>query len=187
MTKLKFIPADAVTEIASPANNTSITLKDSALMVFTDFLKTSPLILDDATSAIEAERLMRKTHVRFKIVVDQYNHFLGVISSDDLSEQAQLSKANKVTARAELSVTDLMTPKAELEAICRAQLDTATIGDVVDVLKDHGHQHCLVVDTNTGQICGLFSASDISRILHLPIDIQHRSSFYEIAKLTTLS
>jgi len=56
----------------------------------------------------------------------------------------------------------------------------ASISDVIDILQDNGEQHCLMIDREKHHIRGVFSASDISRKLHLPIDIQEKSSFYRV-------
>jgi len=77
-------------------------------------------------------------------------------------------------------VTDLMRSKSNLLALDYDALADATIDDVISVLKDSGQRHCLVVDKTSNQIRGIFSASDISRMLQLPINIQEKSSFYEI-------
>jgi CBS-domain-containing membrane protein len=77
-------------------------------------------------------------------------------------------------------VADLMTRKRDLMALDLNEVETSSIGDVVNLLKDNSQQHCLVVDDKTHQIRGIFSASDISRKLHLPINIQEQSSFYRV-------
>ena len=73
-----------------------------------------------------------------------------------------------------------MRSKNDLSALDYNQLANATIGDVISALKNSGQQHCLVVDKESNKIRGIFSASDISRMLQLPIDIQEKSSFYKV-------
>jgi hypothetical protein len=51
---------------------------------------------------------------------------------------------------------------------------------VIHHLKDSGQQHCLVVDKQANKIRGIFSASDISRKLKLPINVQDKSNFYKV-------
>lgn len=65
-----------------------------------------------------------------------------------------------------------MSPKSKLKAIARADVDKASIGDMVTVLKLLNEQHILVVqggDENM-KICGLFSASDFKRALNIEIN-----------------
>jgi CBS-domain-containing membrane protein len=78
-----------------------------------------------------------------------------------------------------------MRPKKNLSTLDYNELSRATIGDVIIALKDSGQQHCLVVDKDSNKIRGIFSASDISRKLHLSIDIQEKSSFYKVFSATT--
>lgn len=184
MSKLSFIPTAQVDQITWPKTDLTVTLASSALQIFTDFKHSKPLVLESSISAVDASTLMKKAHVRFKIIVNENNSFLGVVSTEDLSEQALMTIAAAGVNRKDIAVTDLMQPKSELTAIDREDIDHATIGDVIEALKDHGHQHCLVVDKRINQVCGLFSASDITRVLHLPIDIQKKSSFLEVARMT---
>ena len=73
---------------------------------------------------------------------------------------------------------DLMVAGANLLAIDIDEARKARIADVITALKTYGQQHCLVHDTKTHRIRGIFSATDVSRKLRLPIDVQDRTSFY---------
>jgi len=86
--------------------------------------------------------------------------------------------------RADIALTDLMTPKRDLKALDYEEVARVPISEVINKLKDCGEQHYLVIDHDTHKIRGIFSASDISRKLHLPIDIQDKSSFYKVFSAT---
>jgi hypothetical protein len=73
-----------------------------------------------------------------------------------------------------------MRPRAKLKAMDYKQLSNAKIGDVIDVLKESGEQHCLVVDRAKHQIWGIVSSSDNARKLCLNIDIQSKPTFANI-------
>lgn len=180
MKKLKLNSTSHITDLVWPDEFTSIALDTPALIFFTDFYKVKPLVIDSSVSVDEIKAIMMKAHVRLKFVLDKELQFLGVISSDDLSDRRILQKVSEGFARTELSVTDLMIQKDHLSALDYNELEGATIGDVIEVLKESGQQHCLVVDTETAMIRGIYSASDLSRMLHLPIDIQDKSSFYKV-------
>lgn len=181
MTKLNLHSVSSVDELAYPNQASGLTLESSALKFFTDFQNNEPLIIDASVSAGDARQMMISTHVRLKLVVNRANSFVGVISAQNLSEQNILryTLADK-SHLDDLVVEDLMTRKRDLMALDLNEINSASIGDVVSLLKDNSQQHCLVVDGETHQIRGIFSASDISRKLRLPINIHEQSSFYRV-------
>lgn len=182
MSNLSFTNLEDVQELVFPGMETAITEDSPALDVITNFHQTKPLVIDVHTSADEAENLMLKAHVKLKLVVDEKNNFLGMVSLDDISDQEILKKVNSGIPRNELTVSDFMTPKSELKAFCFNELEKALVKDVINALKDSGQQHFPILNRESHKICGLISASDISRKLMLPIDLTRDSSFYAIYK-----
>ena len=180
MKKLHLYPATNIVELAAPEEITSISLETPALEFFTDFKNTKPLVIESSASAIDVKNIMKKAHVKLNFVINEKDQLLGVISVDDLIDRLIVQKISEGFKREEISVADLMRPKKHLSALDFSELGRATISDVIEALKDSGQQHCLVVDRGTNKIRGIFSASDISRMLHLPIDIQDKSSFYKV-------
>ncbi|RBP50625.1 CBS domain-containing protein [Arenicella xantha] len=184
MSKLKFYPASDVSELAWPNEIQDISMETRALEFLTDFKVTKPLVIESSVSAIDVKNLMIKSHVKLKFVINEGNQILGVISTEDLEDQKLLQRASDGFLREDIVVTDMMRPKSELVALSYKELANATIGDVIEVLKDSGQQHCLVIDQTLKQIRGIFSASDISRMLQLSINIQDKSSFYKVFSAT---
>lgn len=184
MKNLKFSSLSLDNELAWPTDNRQqrITLKSSALEVFTDFSKVEPQVVDSNTTAVEARKLMIQAHVRLKFIVDKNDHFIGVISTDDLLERKIVQQVALRVKRDEIMVVDLMRPKRDLVALDINEIQEASIGDVVALLQNSHQQHCLVQDADNHVIRGIFSASDISRKLKLPIEIQESSSFSEVFK-----
>ncbi len=131
-------------------------------------------------SAVDVGKLMIKSHIRMKLVINENYQFLGVVSTEDLIDRKIMQKLSRGDKRENILVSEMMRSKNDLVALDFTELTKATIGDVIDLLKDSGTQHCLVVDRNDNCIRGVFSASDISRKLHLSIDIQDKSSFYKV-------
>jgi len=183
MRNIGFYDTDAIDELATPTASTEITTDSPALEVFTDFNEHRPLVLEATTTAVEAERLMQMAHVRLKFVVDKNNHFLGVVSLDDLNSQEIVKKLSQGFNRDELSVTDFMRPRNELKAFDYEEVSKAKISDIIEALKSSGQQHCLVIDREKHKIRGIFSASDMARKLRLPINIETRSSFAHVFKV----
>lgn len=180
MKKLNFYLTEEIHELAWPEEEKNFSMATPAILFLTDFTRVRPLIIEASVSAIEAKNYMRTTHVRLKLVVDENKKFIGVVSADDLIDRRLVQKISEGHERETLSVTQFMTPRKDLKAFDIKELSTASIGDVIDALKDSGQQHCLVIDRDHNLIRGIFSASDISRKLHLPIDIQDKSSFLRV-------
>lgn len=180
MKKLTLHAVEAIDELAWPDNHQEHTLYSSALDVFTDFKNVKPLVIDAHSSAIEVEHLMKKAHVRLKLVVDKKEHFIGLISYDLLSSQEIVKKLGKGDLRENLLISDFMIPKSELKAIAYADIVNAKIGDVIETLKAAGQQHCLVTDHEDHTIRGVLSANDIAKKLQLEIDVSTPTSFASI-------
>jgi len=180
MQKLHLHEVSHVSLLTHPEQQEAITLESAATLFFTDFERVEPQVIDAATSADLARLLMLKAHVKLKLVVDQDNQFLGVISLDDISAQNITAHTGKETKRENILVADLMTPKHKIKAFDFNEIKRSNIESIIHALKDSGLQHCLVVDSDTQKIRGVFSASDISRKLGLPINIQQTSNFYKV-------
>jgi len=180
MKKLKMYPLSSIEELASPSALSNISLQTPAMEFFTDFNSTEPFVIDSSVSAVEARRMMMKTHVRLKFVIDERNHFIGVISADDLAERKIVQKVAAGVKRDDVAITELMTPRNALLALDIEEVKKSTIEEIINLLKDSHQQHCLVIDQQLHLIRGIFSASDISRKLLLPINIQEHSDFYRV-------
>lgn len=184
MKKLALYPLSDINELASPEQSAALSLQSPATAFLTDFKQTLALTIPVDMSASDARELMIKTHVRLKFVVDAKGRLQGVISADDLAERKIVKQVARGISRDEVLVRDLMQPRKELMGLDIDEVKGATIEDVVKLLKDYHQQHCLVIDRNDGTIRGIFSASDISRRLKLPINIQDQSDFYRVFTAT---
>lgn len=180
MSKLHLYNVEPIDDLVSPEDHEDITLRSPATLVFTDFKQVNPLVIESDTTALEAESLMQKSHVRLKIVVDSQNQFLGIVSLDNLHNQEIVKKIANGVSRENLLVTDFMIPKISLMAFDFDELGNANIGDLISALKGSGQQHCLAVDRNEHNIRGVISASDIARSMMLPIDIGTSANFNNI-------
>lgn len=180
MKKLQMFSLDNVDHLVRPDEVEMVTIQSPALLIFTDFNKTQPLMIDAQTKATEAEHEMRKAHVKLKFVVDASLEMIGVVSFHDLSSEAVVKIVASGVSRGELLVTDLMRKRSSLRSIDIADLEEATVGDVIHTLQENGEQHCLVIDRSKHHIRGLISASDIARRLHLPVIIEQTPTFASI-------
>jgi CBS-domain-containing membrane protein len=178
--KLEFTEIDEIDYLMWPDNYQEISRDSPALSVFTDFKVRRPLILEPDTAAHEAEDFMLSAHVKLKLVVSEGNHFLGVVAMKDLRHPDFLTRIAAVYNRENLKVVDIMRPRATLDALAYADLEKATVGDIINSLQHYAHQHCLVVDKASHRLRGILSVSDIARKLKIKIELQHTPSFAEL-------
>jgi len=182
MKKIHLMALDNVEHLVQPEDFNEITTNSPALTIFTDFKQHLPLLIDADTPAIQADYLMKKAHVRLKLVVDENNELIGTISLQELNDQHIQILQNQGINREDINVRDLMIPRSQQKVVNYQQLVNATIGDVLDVLRKNGTLHCLVVDSDQHQIRGIISASDIARRLHIPVEIATPTTFVDIFK-----
>lgn len=156
-------------------------LESPALTIVTNFKEKRPALLEQDLSIDEALKFMRKSHVRSVIVIDKAESFLGLVTLADLESRKVLMRADQMgLKRSELSLSDLMTPKAKLLGIPFKEVADARIGDILRTLQHLGKPHVLVTDQQ-GDIAGVVSASEVARKLHIDINISERvTSFSEI-------
>ena len=178
MKNIKLINLDANDHLVHPEEFDEITLTSPALSVFTDFKAHIPLEVEAHIPAIDAKYMMQKAHVRLKIVVDNSTELVGTISLSQLSNQNILIHQHKGLDRDDILVKHLMTPRAEVKVLTYKDITNSTIADIIEALKKHGTQHCLVVESEGHQIRGIVSTSDIARRLHIPLDIESKTTTF---------
>lgn len=180
MQAITLFPVARVAHMVQPEEFNDLDMHSPAIEFFTDFKKHRPLTIEGSTLAVDVEMLMRKAHVRMKLVVDADNEFIGTISTEDLSEQYFMIRIANGERLDEITVSDMMCPKDNILALDLDQLERSSISDIIETLKRSGQQHCLVVDRSHDHIRGLISASDVARRLHMPIKIERVPTFVDI-------
>ncbi len=161
--------------IQHPELDEDIDLTSSAFEVFVDFNKQQPFLLEQSASISHAAEIMQKEHVRRKLVIDNHEHLLGVVSLADLMS-AKVMKAMETTGmkREDLTVADVMVHKDTLRAVVLKVFEKLTIGDVLLTMKQFGEEHLLVVNDEERSLVGIVSSTDIARRLHRPVNINER-------------
>lgn len=183
MHKLKLSGLGSVCKLPVTEHLSQITADSPALAVFTDFRLKTPYTVTPDTSPADAERLMLEAHVKMKIVVDADNNLLGILGLKELDEERIITLVAGGMQRDQVTVADLMIPRARLSAFSYQELAAAKVRDVMDALKAEGLQHCLVVDERDQTVRGLISASDIARKLHIPLSLHKAPSFAQIVEV----
>jgi DeoR family transcriptional regulator, catabolite repression regulator len=186
--ELRTISTAAIKQIEQPADHVTPSLNSRATEVFTDFTTQNPMMLEQNTSIDDAREIMKRTHVKFKMVIDVQETFRGVITLEDLmSAKVIREMENHSLRRHELTVAHVMTPRSALRAVDSRDFVTASIGDVLATMKKYGEMHLLVVDSERGSVRGIVSANTIARKMHVPVTISERAnSFSDIYRAITL-
>ena len=180
-------PGTAIAQAAT-ASTSSVTLDSPGLSVMTDLTQTKAASAHPSTSLSQAEQIMIYQGVRMLFVVSDMPAIEGLVTIADLHGDRQVRVAQERGLRyGQLSVADVMTGLARLEAIEYRRMKGATVGDVIATLKRHGHSHLLVVeeagDGTARRVRGVISRSQIERQLGTAIDVTPiASSFSDIER-----
>ena len=149
-------------------------LESPAIDVMTDLALVAAESVSPNIGVDDAEEKMIASGIRLLFVINPMNQVIGIITSKDLSGERILRLINDSnTARADLTVRDIMTPQHKIEILEMGDVATARVGDVVATLKRMGRQHALVVDRDRHghqTIRGLLSTTQIGRQLGQPIE-----------------
>ena len=180
MKTLTYITTKDINTLSWPEIEQDTGLYSPALRVFTDFKEASPRLIEPSVRADVLAKIMKKEHVRMKVVVDADNNFLGIISLEDLSEEAFVKQIAAGYVREELLTIDLMRTKEELLAVSYKSLLGSDVESLINSQKSNSYQHILVVDEETMSVRGLISANDIVRKLQLNIDVSTSTSFAKL-------
>ncbi|MCB1672598.1 MAG: CBS domain-containing protein [Gammaproteobacteria bacterium] len=169
-----------VDELAWPERPVSYTLDSPARDFISDFRLSRPMVFDSATSADDLKAFMLNAHIQVTPVVDSQSHFIGIVGLSELTEQALMRKLSEGYHRSDIRVGDVMIRRRDLPAFDSVEIDTASIGDVIAAIREHGCRYALVVDRPTHRIRGIYSVEELSSILKAPIEIRDQSSFYRV-------
>ena len=177
---------DQIDHLIQPAEFQDATLKSPALSVFTDFRTSNPMLLDEDTPALEAEDMMRHEHSQLKLIVDASREMVGVLSSDQFSSQNLMRLVSKDVKAKDLTVKDVMQPRADVMGLSYQQLQHCTVGDVLNTLQKAGEPYAVVVDHENHQIRGIISARDITARLHIaPVQIEKAPTLLNMLNLAS--
>jgi predicted transcriptional regulator len=141
-----------------------------AIEAMTDLRQVAAATVRSDASVAQATQMMIARGVRLLIVVDHNRVIEGLISAyDTMGERPINLMRERGLKHGELSVSDLMTPRAAIEVLDIASVLRAEVGHIIATLKEAGRQHALVVDrdqlTREPILRGIFSLTQIGRQL----------------------
>jgi len=182
MKNLTLYNTESIDKLVWPDENVSISKNTPALSIFTDFRYNLPRVIGANVKAVDVEEMMKRAHVKMKLVVDTNNNFVGLVGLHDLSEENVLKKVNKSTRREELLVSDFMHSRESLKCFEYKELIHASVSDVLETQRNNHQQHCLVIDRERHEIRGLISARDVARLIQRSFDVEKHLSFEALFK-----
>jgi CBS domain-containing protein len=179
---LTLTPLRAASRLAEPAPPGRVTLDDPAFSVMTDLREVAAVTVRPDESMDAAHALMIQRRVRLLFVLGGDNTVAGVITATDLlGEKPIRFMQGRSVSHAEITVADLMTPAALLEALAVRDVAPMRVGHVVATLKAVRRQHILVAEDGGACVRGLFSASQVARQLGMELQtFEVASTFADI-------
>ena len=145
-----------------------------ALEVMTDLRHVPAATIASETALGAAHQAMVQRGVRLLLVVDAQRSVVGVITAADLQSERPVRVAQERGGRVdELSVANVMTPLAAMEAVSLSDAARAEVGHVTATLRRSGRQHALVMERGADGrtwIRGIFSAAQIARQLGVAME-----------------
>ena len=141
-------------------------LDDLALHVMFDYEHTRAITIDQHALLADARIEMKACGVHVLLVIDEMQHVVGIISSEDiLGEKPVKVSQEKDIPRAQVKVRMVMTPREQIVVFHYADLKLARVGELVQTLRQAKQHYALVTDIkeNKTAVPGLFSLTFISK------------------------
>lgn len=176
---------------AQPWNTSPVTPDSPAVEVMTDLTEVKAATVSPAATLQQAEQAMIWKGVRMLFVVTEMPSVQGLITSTDLRGPRPLRLVQQRGLRFdEITVADVMTPLAALEAVDYDDLRHAYVGNVVATLKKHGRNHLLVAQQAApglpALVRGVFSRSQVERQLGRALEVvEVANSFADLGVMLT--
>lgn len=163
--------------LVQPREFTDLDEQSPALSLMTDYRIHKPYTIDADVAAVGVAKLMAMEGASCKLVVNKRQEFVGLLTTERLSEQHILvAQTLQGVDRSEVSASDMMLPRNAVPALDYEALKSATIGDLVQALRESGETHCLVLDRDQHHIRGVISVDDIIDRLHRDVPIAPKRS-----------
>ncbi|MGO3421918.1 MAG: CBS domain-containing protein [Pseudoalteromonas distincta] len=148
-----------------------IDLSSPALKMVNNFTQKTPIRAEHGTTITDALKQVSAQQSDFVLVTDEHQKLIGLVSSADLQSSKITIIAERLNMqRSEVSLRDIMTPVSRLTGVSMQSLSYACIGDALQTMEHQGTMF-LLVTTASNEICGLISARQIAKTLHIPLHI----------------
>lgn len=167
-----------------PPATHAASLTDPAISQMTD-LRLAPCVTVDHRDGIPATlHVMQRAGVRMAFVAGVGGELIGLVTVDDLQGERPLLRAiNDHVAVDELTLEQVMMPRAEWRVIDAWQIEHSRIGNLAATMREHGLRYLLVAERGQhgSLIRGIFSARRLEAALGIELGNGSRSrSFAEL-------
>jgi CBS domain containing-hemolysin-like protein len=184
--RLNTLPAHARVGEPDSQHANRLAMDQPARLAMTDLRRVAAVAIHPDATLEAAQQRMMHARVRMLLVTDAAGELLGLVTARDLLGEAPIRAAvDDGVARDQLAVQRVMVPSQRIQVLDWSDVEHASIGDVVQTLRDSGRQHALVVQQGRPpQVCGIFSATHIGRVLGVRIEASDKpQSFAEVEHL----
>ena len=172
-----------------PCKVISVTPEDPAISVMTDLMHVRAITVDSDQTITFAFDLMKHVEVRMLVVIDRDGLLGGLITARDILGEKPINIMNSERiSRDEIKVQQVMTSVSTLNPFNFADVEHATVKDVIIKLREAGRQHAIVIesqdDADGYSLRGIFSITQIGSQLGMNISGDgHVQSFAEFEQL----
>jgi CBS domain-containing protein len=172
---------------AEPRPIPHVTPTSPALDVMTDLTTVRAATTTPDATLLQAEQLMIHQGVRLLFVVSAMPSVAGLITATDLQGDKPMRVVQQRNVHHdEVTVADVMTELAHLDAVQYDDLRHATVSNVIATMKKVGRHHLLVVQ-GSGKtesiIRGVISSSQVERQLGVHFEVlETANTFAEIRR-----
>jgi len=172
---------------AEPRPIPHVTPTSPALDVMTDLTTVRAATITPDATVVQAEQLMIHQGVRLLFVVSAMPSVAGLITATDLQGPKPMRVVQQRNVHHdEVTVADVMTELAHLDAVQYDDLRHATVSNVIATMKRVGRHHLLVIEgdgKSPGVIRGVISSSQVERQLGAHFEVlETANTFAEIRR-----
>jgi len=170
--------------------NAPVTRNDSAELVYTDFTHVRPFTISPTATINQINARMMACGVRLLFVTETDTVLQGLVTYTDLFGEKPVRYIQEHGgSREEILAQDIMTPLAQLEALSKADVLKASVGDIVKTIETAGRQHMLVCHTHENgnqTVIGLFSSTQIEKLTGIKLELSTRAhTFADLERALT--
>lgn len=170
--------------------NAPVTPNDSAELVYTDFTHVRPFTISPTATIDQINARMMACGVRLLFVTETDTVLQGLVTYTDLFGEKPVRYIQEHGgSREEILAQDIMTPLAQLEALSKADVLKASVGDIVKTIETAGRQHMLVCHTHENgnqTVIGLFSSTQIEKLTGIKLELSTRAhTFADLERALT--
>ena len=170
--------------------NAPVTPNDSAELVYTDFTHVRPFTISPTATIDQINARMMACGVRLLFVTETDTVLQGLVTFTDLFGEKPVRYIQEHGgSREEILAQDIMTPLAQLEALSKADVLKASVGDIVKTIETAGRQHMLVCHTHENgnqTVIGLFSSTQIEKLTGIKLELSTRAhTFADLERALT--